>query len=112
MSKQVVRVIKREQLDNEAPKGVDCINCLSEVDFTTAHYGRIFQGFIKKTEDKVKFSILQGQVIKTNEYLETSIPQKKTGYVCHPCYEILYNTTWYRVRPDNGYRQLTRAFES
>lgn len=101
------RILSEVQIDNYVPQSILCAHCKSEVDLTTAHYGRAMMGFKTYQTHSEIYTINNGRVnvipvVDTKWY-----PVKTKGYYCNSCYTLLWNITW---RDKTGH--LKHAFES
>jgi hypothetical protein len=101
------RILSIAKLDDYIPQAILCIQCATEIDLTTAHYGRIIAGWQEAKRYNVLLSLHNGEVHRIPTVTESYFPTKITGYACHACYTELYNTVW---RDTKGH--LRRAFET
>lgn len=103
------RLLSSVKVDDYIPQAILCIHCHTEVNLTTAHYGRVVGSWRHSQRHNVELSIspLSGEVFRTPTITEVRYPEKITGHCCNPCYLELFHTTW---RDKTGH--LRRAFES
>lgn len=101
------RVISNLMIDNYVPQAILCISCQSEMNLTTAYYGRISKGFQHSQVTDIHTIRVNNGFMDIPVTTEKYFPVKITGYACVDCWTKLYNTTW---RDKTG--ELRRAFEN
>lgn len=111
-------IIDTEIIDTLPVQSMRCMLCTCDIDLTTAHYGRVFVGWVKNSKEFIGFRIspvassgiaLPTTVLPnpTTLYKEQSFPKMKKGYACTTCFDRLHAITW---RDKNGH--LRRAFDT
>lgn len=97
-----------EHIDDYVPEAPICIHCQTELDLTTAHYGRVIAGWQSRQKTEVTHTVTDGPVVHQIPVTHTQyFPRKITGWVCEPCYCVLHNETY---KDATGH--LRRAFET
>lgn len=104
---KTLRVIESKMIDNYVPQAILCMACSTEIDLTTAHYGRVSKGFQHSESTDIHTIRVENSFMDIPITTEKYFPVKTTGYACVECWIRLYNTAW---RDKNG--ELRRAFEN